>query len=76
MKNLVNDMSFKGFKEIKEDKIHLKCFKCGRKQSNMPRFDDPIEAILLETLCPKCSEGCKDSESFYYNKNGKLIQCE
>ena len=55
-----------GFKPLKDGCIHLRCYKCGRKQSNMPRepWDHP-KAVLCEILCPKCSEGAMEPPSFY-----------
>jgi len=68
------ELRTKGFHKPKEGKIHLRCFICGRKMSNMPRNeDDPKNAFLVEIPCENCSQGCKDCPEYYYDKNGKPI---
>jgi hypothetical protein len=64
-----------GFKPLKNHCIHLRCPRCGRKQSNVSREClDPDAAVLVETLCPKCSQGTKDPGMEYYRANGTTIK--
>lgn len=65
-----------GFKKALPGRIHLRCPKCGRKQSNArrhPEFDHPT-AYLAEDLCDKCDAGCKDSAPTYYTRKGRAIR--
>lgn len=64
-----------GFKPARPGKIHLRCPKCGRKQSNMdrhPEYDHPT-AFLVELLCDKCGQGCKEDGGDYYDKRGRQL---
>ena len=57
-----------GFRPLKAGRIHLRCPKCGRKQSNMPRMPyDPPRAVLVEIFCNQCGAGGKTDFSGYYN---------
>lgn len=62
-----------GFKPIRPGRIHLRCPRCGRKQSNMPRAPlDPPKAFLLEVFCD-CIQGGKDDFSGYYDAKGRPL---
>ena len=40
-----NKEIFKGFKKLKEGRIHLYCNQCGRKMSNMEKFGRIINYV-------------------------------
>lgn len=62
-----------GFHRARAGRIHLRCPKCGRKQSNAPRSEyDPKEAALIETLCPKCCGG-DFGEPTYFAPDGREV---
>jgi predicted RNA-binding Zn-ribbon protein involved in translation (DUF1610 family) len=66
-----------GYRPLKADRIHLRCPKCGRKQSNMLRIpSDPLAAVLAEILCPKCGSGGKDADTSYYDSQGRELNPE
>ncbi len=66
-----------GFRALRDGRIYLRCPKCGRKQSNMPRMEfDPKRAVLAEIFCPKCGNGGKDCETSYYNAKGQPLDPE
>ena len=64
-----------GFKPARPGRIHLRCPRCGRKQSNIPRHaeHDHPTAYLVELLCDKCGAGCKDETPVYYTRQGREI---
>jgi hypothetical protein len=68
-------MEYVGFKPHKPGRIHLYCPGCGRKLSNMRRFEgDPERAVLAHIPCERCSVGCKiEGPSAYLDANGKTI---
>ena len=73
-KKSLMELRTKGFHKSKKGMIHLRCFLCGRKMSNMPRNDyDPPDAFLVEVPCENCSQGAKDTPEYYYDVNGKEI---
>ena len=52
--NVIMTDRMTGFKPLKAGRIHLRCYACGRKMSNMDRqADDPPDAVLCETECDK-----------------------
>jgi hypothetical protein len=64
-----------GFHKARPGKIHMRCPKCGRKQSNMDRsaeHDHPT-AYLMELLCDACGMGCKDDAPTYYTRQNRVI---
>jgi hypothetical protein len=64
-----------GFKKAMPGRIHLRCPRCGRKQSNAdrhPEHDHPT-AYLLEIHCENCSMGCKVDGGDYYTRQGRPI---
>jgi hypothetical protein len=64
-----------GFRKLRDGRIHVRCYTCGRKVSNTTRMDyDPPTAVLIETPCEKCSQGCKEPESFYYDATGTEVE--
>jgi hypothetical protein len=66
----------KGFKPLKEGRIHFRCPVCGRKQSNMKRDEyDPEGAFLYEVACDKakCSGGCKDLWADWFDAKGNKM---
>ena len=65
----------RGFKKPKLGCIHLRCPRCGRKQSNVgrhPEYDHPT-AFLLEIPCENCSMGCKIDGGHYYDRRGRRL---
>lgn len=63
-----------GFRKLRPGRIHVRCYSCGRKMSNMGREEyDPPTAVLIETPCEKCAMGGKDPESFYFDAAGEEI---
>jgi hypothetical protein len=66
-----------GFRPLKPGRIHLRCPHCRRKMSNMARADhDPPRAVVCELPCPKCSQGCKEPPSYYYDAEGEPVDFE
>ena len=64
----------KGFNLLREDKIHLRCPGCGRKQSNMPRdANDPPMAVVAEIFCERCGVGGKDMPTTFLDSNGDEV---
>lgn len=64
-----------GFRKLREGRIHVRCYTCGRKMSNTHREPhDPSNAVLLETACERCSMGGKDHEVNYYDAAGSFIE--
>lgn len=61
-----------GFAALKDGKIHLACGECGRKQSNMPRFDDPANAAVALIICDKHTGG-KEDYCVYYDADGSRL---
>lgn len=61
-----------GFRAIKPDRIHLYCGECGRRQSNMPRYDDPPNAVVAHIICDKHTGG-KEDYCVYYDAQGIQI---
>lgn len=66
----------KRFGKLRDGKIHLRCYVCGRKMSNTDRDaeSDPSNAVLIETPCPKCAGSDKGCETFYYDAQGETIE--
>lgn len=67
---------FTGFKKLKENCIHLYCRECGRKKSNVPRWDiDLVGAELIDMICDKCVDdiGAMNPEEFYYKLDGTEV---
>lgn len=63
-----------GYRPLRPGRIHLRCPRCGRKQSNTPRREwDPADAVLAETGCLKCGQGGKDNETCYFAADGQEI---
>lgn len=63
-----------GFAKLKSGRIHLRCSKCGRKQSNSPRSEfDPPSAYVAEFWCDRCDAGVKDNSPDYFDKNGNRV---
>lgn len=62
-----------GFAPLKPNRIHLLCGKCGRKQSNMPRYDaDPANAVVAMLICEKHMGG-KEDPCTYFDVEGNEI---
>lgn len=59
--------------KLREGRIHMRCPSCGRKQSNMPRHNDPAEAVTLVTDCPKCADIGSDANLRYLDANGNEL---
>lgn len=77
MSKTLLELRTNGFNKSKEGRIHLRCFKCGRKHSNALRSEeDPQKAFLLEILCDKCGMGCKDGFGGYFDKLGNELDYE
>lgn len=77
MRKSLLELRTKGFNKLKSGRIHLRCFKCGRKHSNSIRAKtDPPEAFLLEILCDKCGMGCKDGHGGYFDELGNELDYE
>jgi hypothetical protein len=71
MKKTLHELRTTGFNKLRPGHIHIRCSKCGRKQSNAVRTEyDPESAFLAEVLCDKCSMGCKDCSPDYFNEKG------
>lgn len=64
-----------GFRPLRPGRIHMRCPRCGRKQSNVVRqkFDHPT-AFMFEELCDKCDHGCKDIVPDYFDKRGRRLR--
>lgn len=64
-----------GFHKLKPGHIHMRCPRCGRKQSNERRHTehDPPHATLIEILCDDCGAGCKDDAPSYFTASGREI---
>ncbi len=63
-----------GFRKLRSGCIHLRCPKCGRKQSNNMRHpDDHPTAFLMELLCENCDAGTKDAGAEWYDKRGRQL---
>ncbi len=63
----------KGFHPLKDGCVHIRCWNCGMKRSNVPRADyDPPRAFLAETPCPKCCDRLHAFEPGvdWYDANG------
>lgn len=70
-----NKTMLSGFRPLRSGRIHLRCPKCGRKQSNMARYDcDPADAALAEVHCPKCASGSKDPGTQYFDASGREVE--
>jgi hypothetical protein len=78
MPKTLHELRTTGFSKLRNGRIHIRCPKCGRKQSNAFRAEiDPPSAFLVETLCEKCSMGCKDPGLDYFDKDGNSVAlCE
>lgn len=75
-KKTLLELRTKGFAKLRPGRIHIRCPRCGRKQSNAPRSEwDMPNAFLIEVACDKssCSGGCKELSSDFYDENGKLM---
>jgi hypothetical protein len=63
-----------GFRKLRAGRIHVRCYVCGRKMSNMAREEhDPATAVLIETPCERCPVG-KEPETFYYDAAGVEVE--
>lgn len=63
-----------GFAKLREGRIHLRCYKCGRKMSNVERDEyDPPTAVLMETPCPECVDGMEPPTD-YFDATGKQVR--
>ncbi len=63
-----------GFRPLKPGHIHMRCPRCGRKQSNglrHPEFDHPT-AFLVEDECEKCGAG-NFTVPVYYDRRGRPL---
>ncbi len=63
-----------GFRTLKPGCIHLRCPRCGRKQSNAkrhPEYDHPT-AFLCEDECDKCDAGNFPVPT-YFDKRGREL---
>lgn len=58
---------------INEDDIILRCPKCKRTQLERKWSNDPKEAKICESLCPKCDNG-DFYEEVFYDKDNKVIE--
>ena len=68
-------MAYAGFNKLRLGRIHLYCPACGRKMSNMLRDEhDPKSAVLMHIFCLRCSEGCKETPSYFFNARGQQVQ--
>jgi hypothetical protein len=69
-------LEYVGFRPHRPGRIHLFCPSCGRKVSNMPRFEhDPPTAMLAHIPCERCSVGCKiDGPSLYLDAEGRRVE--
>ncbi len=77
LKKTIQELRTTGFNKLRPGKIHLRCPHCGRKHSNAERGEfDPARAVLLETLCEKCCQGCKDGFEYYFDEKGKEVDYE
>ena len=71
-------LPYAGYQPIRRGRIHLLCPACGRKQSNVPRQEEPVAdprtAVLAVTLCDgDCSAGIKDSEMRFRDSRGREL---
>lgn len=65
-----------GFRKLREGKIHVRCYVCGRKMSNTAREQyDPPTAVLIETPCERCNAG-KEPPTYYYDAAGVEVEEE
>jgi len=71
-------MDYIGFRPHKPGRIHLFCPDCGRKLSNMRRFQhDPERAVLAHIPCERCSQGCKiEGATLYLDSDGRAVDWE
>ena len=69
-------VGYVGFKKHRLGYIHLFCPQCGRKMSNVPRWEhDPPQAVLAHIPCEECSQGCKvEGASAYLDANGRFLE--
>lgn len=66
-----------GFRKLKPGCIHMRCPRCGRKQSNgvrHPEFDHPT-AFLCEDECEKCGQG-NFPVPVYFDKRGRQLSSD
>ena len=63
-----------GWPKLREGKIHLRCYSCGRRMSNIDRdeYDTP-NAVLVEAECDKHT-GSMEPPTFYYDASGTEIR--
>lgn len=63
-----------GFRKLRDGRIHMRCYSCGLKRSNVARQKyDPPNAVLIESPCEACCMGSKDPEWFYYDERGSEL---
>ena len=64
-----------GFRKLRPGRIHMRCWTCGRKQSNMPRESyDPTTAVLAQFPCPRCADtGAKGVNVAYFDARGAEV---
>jgi hypothetical protein len=76
VKKSLHELRTTGFAKLRDGRIHVRCPDCGRKQSNAARLpdQDPSNATLIEVVCARCGQGCKDPESFWFDAEGNEIR--
>lgn len=74
MSKSLRELRTTGFRKLREGRIHLRCYVCGRKVSNSTRMPhDPPHAVLMEVPC-ECSQGDKGCDVFYFDANGDELR--
>lgn len=66
------------FHPLKPGMIHLKCRRCGKTLSNLPRsdYDHPLAAVIVLSYCDRCDRGGEFEDATYYDATGKELSPE
>lgn len=74
MTKTLHELRTTGFNKLRPGRIHLRCPRCGRKQSNVERGEhDPESTFLIEVLCDKCGVGYKDECAYHFDAAGNQV---